>query len=38
MYCGRGVDGGDEVVDVGEIAQRLNAAGGGAGADRDQML
>ena len=32
------VDGRDEVVDVGEILQRLDPAGGGAGADRDEPL
>jgi hypothetical protein len=31
-----GVHGGHEVVDVVEVAQRLDAARGGAGADRDQ--
>src|SRR5436190_1425480 len=34
---GARVDGGDEVVDVGEVAQRLDAACGRARADRDQL-
>ena len=34
----RGIDGGDEFVHVGEIAQCLDAAGGGAGADGHQEL
>ena len=32
----RGVDDRGEVLDVGEVAQRLDPAGGRAGADRDQ--
>ena len=32
------IDGGDVVVDIGEIAQRLDAAGRGAGADGDQKF
>ena len=35
---GRGINGGDELVHVGEIAQSLNAAVRGAGADGDQVL
>ena len=38
MYCGRGVDGADELVDVLPVAQGLDAAGGGAGADGDQLV
>jgi hypothetical protein len=32
-----GVDDGGELVDRGEVAQGLDAAGGGAGADRHQV-
>ena len=38
MYCGRGVDDPRELVHVGEVAQRLDPAGGRAGADRDERL
>ena len=34
---GGGVDGGHELLHVAEIPQRLDAAGGGTGADRDQV-
>ena len=34
---GRGVDDRDELVDVGEVAQRLDAARRRAGADRDEL-
>ncbi len=34
----RRVDDPQEIADVGEVAQRLDAAGRGAGADRDQVL
>ena len=34
---GAGVDHCQELLDVGVVAQRLDAAGGGAGADGDQM-
>ena len=33
-----GVDDGGEGLDIGEVAERLDAAGGGAGADGDQRL
>src|SRR5581483_2123118 len=35
---GVGVHGGDEVTDVCEVPERLDAAGGGAGADGDESL
>ena len=35
---GCGVDHADELVDVLPVAQRLDAAGGGAGSDGDQLV
>ena len=36
MYSGEAYTTARELLDVGEVAQRLDAAGGGARADRDQ--